>query len=91
MLAVLTVAGLPVRSASATKNALAVAMNASAVLIFAFSLDVHSRHAAVLGAGGIAGGLMGVWLLPRANERLLRIGVIAIGIMLTIGLFMRDR
>jgi uncharacterized membrane protein YfcA len=91
MLAVLTVAGLPVRSASATKNALAVAMNASAVLIFALSPDVHWRHAAVLGAGGIVGGLMGVWLLPRANERLLRIGVIALGIGLTIALFMRGR
>ena len=91
MLAVLTVAGLPVRSASATKNALAVAMNASAVLIFMFSRDVHWIHAAVLGAGGITGGLMGVWLLPRMNERLLRIGVIAIGIVLTIGLFMRGR
>lgn len=91
MLAVLTVAGLPVRSASATKNALAVAMNFSAVLIFVFSSDVHWRHAAVLGAGGICGGLMGVWLLPRVNEQLLRIGVIAIGIVLTIGLFVRAR
>ena len=91
MLAVLTLAGLPVRSASATKNALAVAMNASAVLIFMFSSDVHWRHAAVLGAGGIAGGLIGVWLLPRVNERLLRIVVISIGVALTIGLFVRDR
>lgn len=91
MLAVLTVAGLPVRSASATKNALAVAMNASAVLIFMFSRDVHWLHALVLGAGGIIGGLTGVWLLPRVNERLLRIVVIAIGIVLTIGLFMRSR
>ena len=91
MLAVLTLAGLPVRSASATKNALAVAMNASAVLIFMFSRDVHWRHAAVLGAGGIAGGLIGVWLLPRVNERLLRIVVIAIGVALTIGLLVRGR
>ena len=90
MLAVLTVAGLPVRSASATKNALAAAMNASAVAIFVFSPDVHWLHAVVLGAGGIAGGLVGVWLLPRVNERMLRIGVIVIGIMLTIGLFVRD-
>lgn len=91
MLAVLTVAGLAVRSASATKNALAVAMNASAVLIFVFSRDVHWLHAAVLGAGGIAGGLAGVWLLPRVNEKWLRAGVIAIGILLTIGLFVRGR
>ncbi|HEX8028625.1 MAG TPA: sulfite exporter TauE/SafE family protein [Vicinamibacterales bacterium] len=91
MLAVLTVAGLPVRSASATKNALAAAMNASAVAIFVFSPDVHWLHALVLGAGGIVGGLVGVWLLPRVNERMLRIGVIAIGIALTVGLFARAR
>jgi uncharacterized membrane protein YfcA len=91
MLAVLTVAGLPVRSASATKNALAAAMNASAVAIFVFSPDVHWLHALVLGAGGITGGLAGVWLLPRVNERWLRIGVIVLGIVLTIGLFARAR
>lgn len=91
MLAVLTVAGLPVRSASATKNALAAAMNASAVAIFVLSPDVHWLHALVLGAGGIAGGLLGVWLLPRVNERWLRIGVIVLGIALTIGLFLRGR
>lgn len=91
MLAVLTVAGLPVRSASATKNALAVAMNASAVAIFVFSPDVHWLEAVVLGAGGILGGLVGVWALPRVNERWLRIGVILLGIVLTIGLFVRGR
>jgi hypothetical protein len=32
-----------------------------------------------------------VWLLPRANEKWLRIGVIALGILLTIGLFARGR
>jgi len=91
MLAVLTVAGLPVRSASATKNALAAAMNASAFVIFAISPDVHWLQALVLGIGGILGGLIGVWALPRVNERVLRMGVIAIGILLTIGLFMRGR
>ncbi len=41
MLAALTLAGLPVRQAGATKNVLAAVMNASAVAIFAFSRDVH--------------------------------------------------
>jgi uncharacterized membrane protein YfcA len=91
MMAVLTIAGMPVRNAAVTKNVLAVAMNASAVLIFLFSRDVHWLHAAVLGAGGIIGGLLGAAMLPRVNERWLRIGVVALGVALTIGLFLRGR
>src|SRR5215469_8307881 len=41
MLAALSLAGLPVRRAGATKNALAAVMNASAVAVFVFSRDVH--------------------------------------------------
>ena len=89
MLAVLTIAGLPVRNASAGKNVLAVAMNFSAVAIFVFSRDVRWLHAAVLGSGGILGGIAGAALLPRVNEQWLRIGVIVLGIALTAGLFLR--
>src|ERR1700759_2927145 len=59
MLAALTAAGMPVRNAGATKNVLAASMNASAVAIFLFSGDVHWLEAAVLGAGAVAGGLLG--------------------------------
>jgi len=90
MLAALTIAGLPVREASATKNVLAAVMNASAVAIFIFSRDVHWLSAAVLGAGAVAGGLVGTWLLRRVNETALRIGVVVLGIALTIGLFLRQ-
>ena len=89
MLAALTVAGLPVRPAAATKNVLAATMNASAVAIFVFSRDVHWLHAAVLGGGAIVGGLIGAQLLTRVNERWLRVGVIALGGALSIGLFLR--
>ena len=89
MLAVLTIAGLPVRNAAATKNVLAAAMNASAVAIFLFSRDVHWAQAAVLGTGGVAGGLVGSALLSRVNERWLRIGVVLLGTALAIGLFVR--
>lgn len=89
MMAVLTIAGMPVRNAAMTKNVLAVAMNASAVAIFLFSHDVHWLHAAVLGTGGIIGGVAGAMLLPHVNERTLRIGVVALGIALTIGLLWR--
>ena len=90
MLAVLTIAGQQVRTAAVTKNVLAAAMNASAFAIFLFSADVHWLHALVLGGGSIIGGFVGVALLPRANERWLRIGVIALGVALTVGLFLRD-
>jgi uncharacterized membrane protein YfcA len=91
MMAVLTVAGMAVRNAAMTKNVLAAAMNASAVAIFLLSRDVYWLHAAVLGGGGVIGGVAGAVLLPRVNERSLRIGVIALGIALTIGVFLRGR
>lgn len=89
MLAALTLAGLAVKPAGATKNLLAAVMNASAVLVFVFSRTVSWPRAAALGAGAILGGLLGAWLLSRVNDRLLRIGVILLGLALTVGLFVR--
>ena len=89
MLAALTMAGLPVRTAGATKNVLAGVMNAAAVAIFVFSPDVYWVQAADVAVGAIIGGLFGAWALHRINERLLRIAVVGIGIALTIGLFLR--
>ena len=66
-------------------------MNASAVALFLFSRDVHWVHAAILGVGAIVGGLVGAALLSRANERWLRIGVIVLGVLLSVGLFLRRR
>ena len=85
MMAVLTVAGLPVRNAAATKNVLAATMNASAVVIFLFSRDVHWAHAAAVGGGGVCGGLIGAALLTRVNERWLRVGVVILGVALATG------
>ncbi len=90
MLAALTAAGLQVRLAGATKNVLASAMNASAVAIFVFSHDVAWLRAAALGAGAIAGGLVGAWLLRWVNETALKVGVVVLGLALTIGLFLRS-
>lgn len=89
MLAALTLAGLPTRNAGATKNVLAGVMNASAVVLFVTSPQVHWPQAIVLGLGAIVGGLGGTWALHRVNERLLRIAIVCIGIALTIGLFTR--
>jgi len=89
MLAALTIAGLPVRTAGAAKNALAAVMNASAVAVFAFSRDVHWLAALALGAGAVAGGLVGAWMLRRVNESALRIGVVVLGLALFAGLIWR--
>ncbi len=89
MLAMLTVAGQQVRMANATKNALAMIMNASAVVIFAFSPLVNWAAVVALGVGGVVGGLLGSWLIHRLPEKLLRGFVVLVGVSLTIWLFVR--
>lgn len=89
MLAALTIAGQQVRMAAATKNVLAMAMNASAVVLFVFSGQVDWLAALALALGGIGGGFAGGWLLHRVPEKRLRGFVVFIGIVLTIWLFLR--
>ena len=89
MLAALTLAGLPVRRAGATKNVLAGVMNASAVAIFAFSPDVHWPAALAVGIGAIIGGQAGAWLMLHVDERKLRAAVVVIGVVLTVAMFVR--
>jgi uncharacterized protein len=88
MVAALTAAAVPIRSAGATKNVLAAVMNASAVAIFAFSPQARWTPAGVGAIGAIIGGIVGGLLLQRISERVLRVLVIVIGISLTVGLFM---
>lgn len=89
MLAALTVAGMPTRTAGATKNVLAGVMNASAVALFVLSPEVHWLQAVVLGSSAVVGGLAGAWALHRVNERALRIAIVGLGVALTVGLFLR--
>jgi uncharacterized membrane protein YfcA len=89
MIAALTMAGLPAQNAGATKNVLAGVMNASAVVLFATSPQVHWHEALALGTGAILGGLCGTWVLYRVNEEILRVVIVLIGICLTIGLFIK--
>ena len=70
MLAALTMAGLAVRMAGATKNVLAGVMNASAVAIFVFSSYVHWLKAIVFGIGASLGGWAGAFMLKSINESL---------------------
>ena len=89
MMAALTMAGLPTRNAGATKNALGGVMNAAAVLLFVTSPEVHGMEALVMGSGAILGGLLGSWALHRINERVLRAAIVAIGVCLTVALFVK--
>ncbi len=89
MLAALTLSGLALRNAGATKNVLAGVMNSSAVLIFLFSHDVAWRQAVVVGVAALAGGQIGAYALNRVNETAMRICILLLGLALTIGLFLR--
>jgi uncharacterized membrane protein YfcA len=90
MLAGLTLAGMPVRNAGATKNVPAGVMNAIAVVVFLVSGEVWWFAAAIACAGALLGSVIGARLMQRVNERLLRVAVIVIGMLLTIGLFLRS-
>lgn len=89
MLAALTLSGLALRNAGATKNVLAGVMNASAVVIFLFSRDVAWKQVAVVAVAALAGGQLGAYALQRVNERLMRFCIVVLGVALTIGLFAR--
>jgi uncharacterized membrane protein YfcA len=89
MLAALTLSGLALRSAGATKNVLAGVMNSSAVVIFLFSSGVAWTQVAVVATTALAGGQIGAYALNRVNEKVMRICILLLGFALTIGLFMR--
>ena len=88
-LASLTLARMPVRNAGGTKNVLVGLSNVAAAAVFAFSGAVAWGHAAAIGAGSIIGGYLGARALKVLPERVIKIGVIAIGAALTVGLFVR--
>jgi len=85
----LTIAGQQVRMAAATKNVLAMAMNASAVAIFAFSGQIDWLAALVLCVGGLGGAFVGNWAMHRLPEKGLRGFIVFIGAVLTVWLFLR--
>lgn len=89
MMAALTMAGLAVRAAGATKNVLAGVINASAVALFVFSPDVHWFQVVITAVGASIGGWAGALMLQKVNEKILKVGVVAIGVALTIGLFIK--
>lgn len=89
LVTVLTAAGLAIRAASATKNVLAAIINVAALGLFLFAPEVDWTKAVVLGGGAIVGGAIGNMVLARIDERLLRISIVLIGVVLSIALFVR--
>jgi len=69
---------------------LASMSGATSVLIFVIETRFDWRMVLYFAVAAIAGGQLGVYLLRRINDRLLCIGITAIGIALTIGLFLRS-
>lgn len=88
-LAALTLARMPVRNAAGTKNVLIALANISAALVFAFSGAVAWDKALVVGAGSMLGGYAGAHALKVVPALALRIGIVVIGLALTVGLFLR--
>ena len=90
MLAALTMAGFPPRSAGSLKNIFAAVMNLSAVGVFMTSPSLNWTAAFMLGTGAVLGFATGAHLLGHLNEKLLRAFVILVGLALTVGLFMEQ-
>jgi len=88
MLAALTLAQMPIRKAGATKNILAAAMNASAVLIFLFSKDIGWLQVLIGIPASILGGYAGTQMMHKTDEKKLRMAIIAWGLFLTIALYL---
>lgn len=88
-LASLTIARMPVKNAAGTKNVLVALANLSAAVVFALSGAVAWDKALVLGLGAMAGGWLGARALRVLPDRVLKAGVIVIGLALTVGLFLR--
>jgi uncharacterized membrane protein YfcA len=89
MLAVFTLAGMAVRSAAATKNVLAAVINSTAVMVFLVSGEVRWFAAAIACFGALVGSVIGARLIELINEGLLRVAIVVIGMLLTVGLFLR--
>lgn len=90
IIALLSLTGASARAASATKNACAVAFNAAAVAAYAVLGDLDPERTIALAAGGLAGGFAGAGLVLRLPETLLRRTIVALGLALTVWLFLRN-
>lgn len=85
ILAVLGLAGVSALSeANVEKNALSTAINTTAVVPLMLSGLVHLPAAVVVMLGGLAGGYLGGHLAGRLPEAPMRLGIAALGLVLTL-------
>lgn len=89
MLALFTMAGATVKAAQANKNALAAAMNLSGAAVFIASGEVVWMSALPLGIGSVVGGYAGAHTIRHLPDRVLKAGVVVIGLALFAGLLWR--
>ena len=66
------------------------AFDAARAPIFLFSPDLHWTQAAITAVGATIGGVAGARLIHVIDEKLLRIFIIVVGSLLTIGLFLKE-
>jgi uncharacterized membrane protein YfcA len=84
LIATLTAAGgLAIREANAAKNLIAVAISTTAVVPIALSGLVDWPAALIVLAGGLVGGYLGGHLTRIVPPGVMRIGVAAVGVVLT--------
>ncbi len=91
MLAALTFMGVrDVHRANGLKNLAAVSINGVASVAFVLSGKVAWAHALAVMAGAIAGGYGGAGVARRVGPRAVRRAVMAVGVTLTVVMFVRN-
>ncbi|HYW16006.1 MAG TPA: sulfite exporter TauE/SafE family protein [Allosphingosinicella sp.] len=89
MLALLGFSGSRLRGAGVIKNRLVAIVNTSAVLIFIATTALPLECVAAVGVGALVGTVYGVWLLKRITEEALTKIIICLGLIVSLGLFIR--
>ncbi|AKH98881.1 putative permease [Hoeflea sp. IMCC20628] len=89
LLAVLSVTGLGLRQANASKNLFAFCMNTIAVIPLSFSGLIDWVAAGSVLTGSLIGGYFGARLSQAVPEKYLRAGVAGVGVILTASFLLR--
>lgn len=89
MLAILAFSGLPNFNAmNAVKNVLAAVINGVALLPFIIAGIIHWPQAIIMAAGAVLGGYIGSRIGRRVPSRVMRAGVILVGLSMVVYFFL---